>query len=474
MKRIAFVILLLIAVFELFGGLGGSVLYWDEAIYAQVSKEIVESGDWLTLHWNGYQWFQKPPAYFWVTALMFRLFAASEFWARAASAISGVGVVVFTYLIARLIYNHAAGVLAALILLSSELFVFYARFGTTDTMLTFVVLLAVYGYLSAEEDDRWWLLAGTSCGLALMVKGAAGVIAPATLVLAILLDHRTGSALRSKWLWAGIVCSALVVVPWHALMYGLHGRFFLNRYLFQQVFDRARSNLNEYQRGYGYYFSVLWEFYRPWVYVVPFAMIFGQTRRSRVITIMAALVMLMYSVVQTKFQWYIGPAIPAFSIIIGGFVTRFIGSRPRAQKRLAILALMLLWFVGTAAVISRIKRTEPEMEAGARLARLAARDQGGIVAYPENLEMTVRYYSGRKLCTDPVLSTLSHSELTECVPGEATNIILRKADLAKVETRFSVKPLAEHGALMYAKIEQKDSVSSPEVALQSEQPLPQK
>ncbi len=98
------------------------------------------------------------------------------------------------------------------------------------------------------------------------------------------------------------------------------------------------------------------------------------------------------------------------------------------------------------------------MEAGARLARLAAPDKGGIVAYPENLEMTVRYYSGLKLCTDPVLSTLSHSELTECVQGEATNIIYRKADLAKVEARFSLEPLAQHEALVYARIEQ-DSLS---------------
>lgn len=458
MERIVFFILILLAVFELFWRLGGGVLYWDEAIYAQVSKEMIETGAWLTPHWNGHQWFQKPPAYFWATALLFKLFAPSEFWARAVSALSGVGVVVVSYQIARLIYNHAAGIMTALILLASELFVFYARFGTTDTMLTFVVLLTIYGYLRAEEDDRWWLLAGGGCGLALMVKGAAGVIAPGTLLLAVLIDGRTRSTLLSKWLWAGIACAALVVFPWHALMYCLHGDSFLSRYLFQQTLDRARSNVNEYQRGYGYYLSVLLEFYRPWVYVLPFALIFFRTKRSRIITIMAALVVLLYTAVQTKFQWYIAPAIPAFSIIIGGFVARSIENRPRGQQSLVFLAFALLWFAGTAVVISRLSQTEPEIEVGARLARLAARDRGGIVAYPENLEMTVRYYSGRKLCTDPVLSALSHSELTECFHGEATNIIFRKADQAKVEARFRLEPLAQHEELMYAKIEQ-DSLS---------------
>ncbi|CAN5614202.1 hypothetical protein BH20ACI3_BH20ACI3_34500 [soil metagenome] len=458
MRQIVFLILILLAVFELFGRLGNGVLYWDEAIYAQVSKEMIETGSWLTPHWNGHQWFQKPPAYFWATALLFRLFAASEFWARAASALSGVGVVVVSYLIARLIHNHAAGVLACLILLSSELFIFYARFGTTDTMLAFVVLLAVYGYLRAEEDDRWWLLAGAGCGLALMVKGAAGVIAPGTLALAVLVDGRTRLAFRSKWLWTGIVCAALIVIPWHALMFSLHGRSFLEGYLFQNVLDRAKGNLNEYQRGYSYYLRVLWEFFSPWVYLLPFALIFDRPARSKVLLILAALVMCLYTLVQTKFQWYIGPAIPAFSVIIGGFISKRLENRPRTHQRLAILAVALLWFAGTAAVLSRISGREPEMEAAARLAKLSARDKGGIVAYPENLEMTVKYYSGRKLCTDPVLSTLSHSELTECVQEEATHIIFRKIDLAKVETRFKLEPLTRYEALMYARIEQ-DSLS---------------
>jgi 4-amino-4-deoxy-L-arabinose transferase-like glycosyltransferase len=457
MKRATFLILLSLTAVELFGRLGSGVLYFDEAIYAQVSKEIVESGDWLTLHWNGHNWFQKPPAYFWATALLFRLFDVREFWARAPSALSGVGVILVSYLIARRLYNHAAGVLAALILLSSELFIFNARLGTTDTMLTFFILLGVYGYLRAEENDRWWLVAGVSCGLALMVKGAAGVVAPVALILAALFDGRIFSAFRSKWLWAALACAALAVIPWHLLMFRLHGVPFVTAYLFQNVLDRAKGNLNEYQRGYGYYLRVLWDFFSPWVYVLPFALIFGRAGRSKVILILAVLVICLYTLVQTKFQWYILPAVPAFSVIIAGFIIKSVENRPRTQLRLAILGLALLWVAGTASVISRLLLRNPDMEAAARLAKLAAHDEGGIVAYPENLEMTVKVYSGRKLCTDPVLSTLSHSPLTECRPGEATHMILRKADLVKIQTRFRVDPLAEDGTLMYAIITPKDA-----------------
>jgi 4-amino-4-deoxy-L-arabinose transferase-like glycosyltransferase len=456
MKNRTLFIILLLAAIELFARLGSGILYFDEAIYAQVSKEIIESGDWLTLHWNGHDWFQKPPGYFWATAILFRLFDVSEFWARAPSALSGIGVILISYLIARRLYNHAAGVLAAFILLSSELFIFNARFGTTDTMLTFFMFLAVYGYLRAEDDERWWLLACVSCGLTLMVKGAAGVIAPIALILAALLDGRARSAFRSKWLWASLACASLTVIPWHVLMLRLHGNSFVNGYLLQNVVDRAKGNLNEYQRGYGYYLRVLWDFYSPWVYVLPFALIFGRTPRSKIILILAALVMCLYTLVQTKFQWYIVPAVPALSVIIAGFIIRSMETRSLAQRRFAIFALTMLWFAGSAAVISRILLPNTDMESGARLAKLAAHEEGGIVAYPENLEMTVRFYSGRKLCTDSVLSTLSHSTLTECYPGEATHIILRTTELAKIQTRFTVEPLAEDGQLQYARITPKE------------------
>ena len=52
---------------------------WDEAIYAQVAKEMVSSGDWITPHWNQQEFFQKPPLLIWLTALLFKVFGISEF-----------------------------------------------------------------------------------------------------------------------------------------------------------------------------------------------------------------------------------------------------------------------------------------------------------------------------------------------------------------------------------------------------------
>ena len=81
-------LLLLVAALALLWKLGaGSLAAWDEAIYAQVSKEILRSGDWLTPHWQYQPWFEKPPLFLWSTAFLYRLFGINEFWARVPAAL---------------------------------------------------------------------------------------------------------------------------------------------------------------------------------------------------------------------------------------------------------------------------------------------------------------------------------------------------------------------------------------------------
>lgn len=451
-KRLATAVLIVLAVIVLFGDLGSIPLRFDEAIYADISKEMVQRGEWLTPHWNTSVWFEKPPLYLWITGVLFKVFGVNEFWARFASALSALGILPLVFLIARRIYNDSAGVLAILILLSTQLFVYYGRFGTTDTMLTFCIMLAVYAYLRSADDERLWLLAGASCAMALMVKGAAGLIAPPVILIATIIDRRFFSTLRSRWLWLGIALAVVIAAPWHLLMYWQHGNAFVSGYLSRHVINRATSNVNQFNRDYGYYFSVLKNFFSPWAFILPFALIFARRPRSFVVIVLGLLVFVGYTFVQTKFQWYILPAIPAFAIVTGAFFTRFTETATQLKLGIGALALILIWGFAEFGVIRLIKTSDPEIESAARLAKLSVNDQHGIMVYPEHLGMTVRFYSGRKLCTDPVLNKFSHKKDFECEPNELTHMILRTADRPTVESRFTINPLREDGPLTYASI----------------------
>lgn len=451
-KRLAAAVLIVLAITVLFDELGSIPLHFDEAIYAQISKEMVERGEWLTPHWNAYAWFEKPPVYLWITGLLFKLFGINEFWARFSSALSGLGVLLLAFLIARRIYNEFVGVLAVLILLSSQLFVYYGRFGTTDTMLTLCIMLGVHTYLRSADDERFWLLAGASCAMALMVKGAAGLIAPAAIFIATIFDRRLFSIIRSRWLWLSIVVAALIAAPWHLLMYLQHGDEFVSRYLSRHVMNRATTNINHFNRGYGFYFSVLKNFVSPWAFILPLALLFARRPRSFVVIVLGLMVFVGYTLVQTKYQWYILPAIPAFTIVTAAFLTRLAETGTQSKLVVGALALILLWGFAEFSVIRLIKTSDPEIESAARLAKHSVNDKHGIIVYPEHLGMTVKFYSGRKLCTDPVINKLSHNELFECEPTELTHMILRTADRDIFESRFAIDPLREDGPLTYASI----------------------
>src|SRR5215467_3128031 len=100
-SRSFFLILLLVSSSVLFFRLQRNKLQsWDEAVYAESAKEMVQRGDWLTPHWNQEPFYQKPPLAIWATAILFRWFGINELNARAFSALCGVACIVLTFLIA--------------------------------------------------------------------------------------------------------------------------------------------------------------------------------------------------------------------------------------------------------------------------------------------------------------------------------------------------------------------------------------
>jgi 4-amino-4-deoxy-L-arabinose transferase-like glycosyltransferase len=297
---------------------------WDEAIYAQVAREMVQNGDWITLHWGGEPWFEKPPLLIWATAFLFSIFGVSEFWARAASAFSGVGVIVLVYLLGRRLYRSVAtGFLAAIILLTVPHFVHLARFGTMDVMLTMFIFLALYGYLRARENEpRWWYLVWLACALAILTKSAAGIVAPAAVVIALALDRELFTVIRHRPFWAGVLIAVTLVGVWHLGMYGMHGQAFTDVYLGRHVLERATTVMQGHIGGTHFYAHRLGTNFFPWVTLVPLAAAVGlrdsidRLRAARIILIIAMLVFGLYSVIPTKLQWYVAPLYPALALLI--------------------------------------------------------------------------------------------------------------------------------------------------------------
>src|SRR5215831_7218240 len=95
----------------------GSFYDWDEAWYAQISKEMLVSNDWVVLHYNGFPFLHKPPLYFWLTAMTYKLVGVTEFAARFWSAVFGFGVMFLTFFLGLRLRSWAVGAAAVVLLL---------------------------------------------------------------------------------------------------------------------------------------------------------------------------------------------------------------------------------------------------------------------------------------------------------------------------------------------------------------------
>ena len=130
---------------------------WDEAIYAEIAKEMLAGHNWLTPHFDFQPWLEKPPLFMWLTVLMYRLFGISEFSARFTGALCGIATIWLTFEIGRRLMDDWNGLVAAAILLTNGYFLFISRFGSVDMPLTFCMTLVAYGYLRVQQSgSRWW------------------------------------------------------------------------------------------------------------------------------------------------------------------------------------------------------------------------------------------------------------------------------------------------------------------------------
>lgn len=472
--QLLLLLLITIAAVVMFYRLGDPALKnWDEAIYAEVAKEILQSGDWLTLHWQHADWFEKPPLTFWIMSGLFRLFGVNEFTARAVSALAGVGVVAVIYVIGKRQRGPVCGLIAALILLTTFQFVQMSRLVNTDVLLVFFIFLAIYGYLHAREGGRrWWYVVSVSCALGFMVKSFASMFAPAAIVFALVVDRRVNETLKAKEFWFSILIGLALIIPWHAAMIYLHGSAFLSEYFYYHVWSRTTSALEGHNGAYWFYLREIWEKTHPWWSIALFAVVFNfwQVKRGRSSVALLALsvcVFAFYTAAQTKSTSYILPVYPALALLISDLFT-WLWDRRRLAIRVAIV-LVCAWF--TYEAIGKIRsyyvRIEASDEGVKELASLAAA-QGFpqvLIVYSRTGEFDPQaalFYSNKRVLqatggARAYSSTLYHNykPLADVAGEQPSGIILTKDDVASLLADYTIDIVSESHNLVYATIRKK-------------------
>jgi len=241
----------------------------DEAYYAEASREMLESGDWLTPRFNYTERFQKPVLYYWVTASVYRAAGVGEAQARAGSALAGLGLVLLTFACGRRWYDERTGLLAGVVLATSLGCVAVARLSLPDLPLAFFISLAIWaGFVAVFERPRhprrWYLLAGAAAGLAFLTKGPLGLVIPAIVLAPPFFLERGWRRLRPVDLMlAALVCVA-VSVPWYAAMTLEHGPRYLRGFFVGDNLERFATTTFNPPRSVFFYVPVVLAGLLPW------------------------------------------------------------------------------------------------------------------------------------------------------------------------------------------------------------------
>ncbi len=330
----------------------------DEARYAEIAREILELGDWVTPHLNYVKYFEKPPFVYWLTAITFDLFGAREGVARLWPALFGVMGIAMARALGRSMYDAWTGDAAAAILAASPFYFGLSQILTLDMPLTGLMTIALgafwFAYCSDGCQWRWVLVFHGATGLAVLTKGPVAAVLNGGIIVAFLLVRRNWSAFR--WLLSpgGILLFLLITLPWFVLVSRRNPEF-LDFFIFDQHVKRF-LNPSEHQQGLWFFFPIVFGGMLPWTAFAVFAPRILRQFVARLLTqrvsdatlfcvLWSSIVFAFFSLSGSKLATYVLPMFCPLAILAARFFKRVVAegdSRALRRGTAALLGFVLI------------------------------------------------------------------------------------------------------------------------------------
>lgn len=191
-----------------------------DAAHAQNAQHIIDSGDWITTKTNGIRYIEKPPLPFWLVSVSFRVFGQNSFATHLPNALAMLGLAWLGWVWARKAWGARAGLYAGMAMLTSMGAFLFTRFIIPESIMSLLLLVALYSLLTALEFKRpvriYWMWAAIA--LAMMTKG---LIAP-VFFFGGAIPYLLISGQWREWRWlkpiSGFAVFLAIAAPWHILV----------------------------------------------------------------------------------------------------------------------------------------------------------------------------------------------------------------------------------------------------------------
>lgn len=327
-----------------------------EPLFAEASRQMLVTGDWVTPYWNGETRFDKPALVYWFMALCYKLVGVNEWGARLPSALSAIALVYFGYYTLsrygfpspqaaqspqaqrQLILSAFIG---ATFMAINPQTISWARVGVSDMLLSACVGAALFafflGYGEADatqaktaQANHWYAAFYGFMGLAVLTKGPIGLVLPGLTVLAFTIY--LGNFWQIFWESKPIRGLGLVLVinaPWYILVTLANGEKFINSFFGYHNVERFTAVVNRHSAPIYFYFIVVLLGFFPASVYLPQAIAririhqrsrWQESPRASQMGLFAlfwfATVFIFFTISITKLPSYVLPLMPAAAILV--------------------------------------------------------------------------------------------------------------------------------------------------------------
>ncbi len=322
-------------------GLPIDVMEVDAAQYATISYEMFETKEYFQIYCRGYDYLDKPPFLFWINQVFFKIFGVHDWSFKIGSLLFILLGIYSTYQLGKCLYNKNVGLMASVILASTQAWFLMSQDVKTDGILASAIIFTTWQWKAFIINKKWINLLGMSfgIGIGMLTKGPLGLVVPTTIVGIDLLIHRNWKMIFS---WKYIIAFIIIAGALSPMLYGLYLQYDLHPgkvisggqivdsgikfYFWTQSFGRitGESNWNN-QTSYFYFFpEIIWAFL-PWSIFIIQALVYSIRNqiKNHVIPIVGFIFpLLALSLSHFKLSHYIFICFPFIALLVGNYLVQ--------------------------------------------------------------------------------------------------------------------------------------------------------
>jgi len=347
-----FLFLLLLEIYVNFSGIAVPFFSNDPALYAAISKTMVQKNDFIDLYVYGVDWLDKPHFPFWMAAFSFKIFGISEWSYRLPALLFILLGAFYTYLLGKKLYNKNVAQVAVVVLLSAQHLLMSNTDVRAEPYLMALIIGAVFHFYNLFRRFSFLdLLLGSLCaGCAVMTKGIFALVPIGTSIVGhAIFTNQFKRLFRWRWLTAAILTAVFVLPEIYAVyvQFDTHPeKIVFNRtevsgikwFLWDSQFSRfVMEGPIIRPKGDVFYYvhTLLWAF-APWCLVFYYVFAKGiiavlkKKRLQEYITLFAIVpILLFFSFSKFQLNFYTNILFPFFSIVVASFIDSMVSKGER-------------------------------------------------------------------------------------------------------------------------------------------------